>query len=218
MAFNNVPVNGWPQIKDLEKLDAIAQQIENMPTFTSNDKAFLEALPAYPSEDGKKALVATTSSGNTSLNYEEISDLPADPETDGVRVLTATTSSGDTVKSWETPQTGENIVYSTTPVECGTWVDNRKVKRVCIPFNTVDNATATISLASYNIDIAWCIGCFVKETKYGTNNIAFTPLYDSSNDSFHFQYVASTNSLSVVCGGEKQGSGYVILEYVEKTV
>ena len=42
MAFNNVPVNGWPQIKDLEKLDAIAQQIENMPTYTSADRAFLD--------------------------------------------------------------------------------------------------------------------------------------------------------------------------------
>lgn len=71
MGFNNVPVNGWPQIKDLEKLDAIAKQIEDMPTFTSNDKAFLADLPAYPDTDGTKVLTATTSSGETSLSYEE---------------------------------------------------------------------------------------------------------------------------------------------------
>lgn len=56
----------------LKSLDAIASAIEGLPTFTSNDRAFLEELPAFPSEDGKKALVATTESGTTSLNYEEI--------------------------------------------------------------------------------------------------------------------------------------------------
>lgn len=70
MAFNNVPVNGWPQIKDLEKLDDIAQQIENMPTFTSDDKAFLEDLPSYPDTDGKKVLTATTTSKTTVLSWE----------------------------------------------------------------------------------------------------------------------------------------------------
>lgn len=72
MPFNNVPTNGWPQIKDLEKLDALAKSIENMPTFTSNDKAFLEDLPGYPDTDGKRVLTATTSEGETSLSYEEM--------------------------------------------------------------------------------------------------------------------------------------------------
>lgn len=130
MAFNNVPVNGWPQIKDLEKLDAVAQQIADMPTFTSNDRAFLEDLPAYPTEDGAKVLTATTSSGGTSLSYEEIPDeLPADPQADGVRVLTATTSSGETTKSWEVLQAGENQDFSTSPVEIGKWTDGSKLYR-----------------------------------------------------------------------------------------
>lgn len=104
MAFHNVPANGWPQIKDLEKLDALAKQIDNMPTFTSNDKAFLADLPAYPVTDGKKVLTATTDSGNTELSYGEIpAELPADPVSDGVKVLTATTESGETVLSWEEP-------------------------------------------------------------------------------------------------------------------
>lgn len=42
MPFNNIPINGWPQIKDLEKLDALAKQIENMPSYTSTDRAFLD--------------------------------------------------------------------------------------------------------------------------------------------------------------------------------
>lgn len=71
MAFNNVPVNGWPQIKDLEKLDAVAKQIADMPTFTSNDRAFLADLPPYPDTDGTRVLTATTANGETALSYEE---------------------------------------------------------------------------------------------------------------------------------------------------
>lgn len=57
----------------LKALDAVAQQIENLPTFTSNDRAFLEELPAFPSEDGSKVLTATTSDGETTLSYEDAS-------------------------------------------------------------------------------------------------------------------------------------------------
>lgn len=112
----------------LRELDEIAQQISDLPTFTSNDRAFLEELPEFPSADGKKALVATTESGGTSLNYEELSDLPADPETDGERVLTATTLNGETIKSWEIQKSG--TVYSTTETEAGTWYGKKLYRRV----------------------------------------------------------------------------------------
>lgn len=56
----------------LAQLNEIAQQIEDIPTFTSNDRAFLEELPGFPATDGKKVLTATTESGETSLQYEEM--------------------------------------------------------------------------------------------------------------------------------------------------
>lgn len=56
----------------LAQLDEIAQQIEDMPTFTSNNRSFLEELPEFPAENGKKVLTATTESGETSLAYEEV--------------------------------------------------------------------------------------------------------------------------------------------------
>lgn len=141
--FNNVPANGWPQLKDLEKLDAIASQIENMPTFTSDDKAFLEDLPAYPETDGTKMLTATTTSGNTSLSYEDIpEELPADPETDGTRILTATTSSGTTVKSWEAYQSMPN--YSTTEQATGQkWIDGKDIYFKTYEIVALPNATTT---------------------------------------------------------------------------
>lgn len=112
----------------LKALDAVAQQIENLPTFTSNDRAFLEELPAFPSEDGKKVLTATTESGATSLSYDEIpNELPADPATDGTKVLTATTTSGETVLSWEDPASG-GLNYSTTEQDTGLkWINNKNI-------------------------------------------------------------------------------------------
>jgi len=83
----------------LAQLNEIAQKVDDMPTFTSNDRAFLEELPGFPATDGKKVLTATTESGETSLAYEEV-------------------------------ESGENQVYSTTPVKVGTWIDNRGIYRV----------------------------------------------------------------------------------------
>lgn len=133
MPFNNVPANGWPQIKDLEKLDALAKQIEDMPTFTSDDREWLNEweaklpeLPADPEADGVKILKATTTSGETTKSWGD-PELPADPETDGVKVLTATTTSGETVKSWEDPESG-NINYSTTEQNTGIkWIDGKDI-------------------------------------------------------------------------------------------
>lgn len=115
-------------VEKLKELDELAQKVIDMPTFTSNDRAFLEELPAFPEVDGKKALVATTESGDTSLNYEELSDLPADPESDGERVLKATTTNGVTIKSWGTLTSG--TVYSTTETEAGTWYGKKLFRRV----------------------------------------------------------------------------------------
>ena len=56
----------------LAQLNEIAQKVDDMPTFTSDDRAFLAGLPGFPTEDGKKVLTATTESGETSLDYEEV--------------------------------------------------------------------------------------------------------------------------------------------------
>lgn len=136
MSFNNVPINGWPQIKDLEKLNAIASQIENMPTFTSDDRAFLEDLPSYPDTDGTKMLTATTTEGNTSLSYEDIpEELPTFPQSDGEKVLTATTTIGETVLSWESKSSAIN--YSTTEQATGQkWIDGKDIYCKVVEFET----------------------------------------------------------------------------------
>lgn len=129
----------------LKALDAIAKQIENLPTFTSNDRAFLEELPAFPIVDGRKVLTATTESGDTSLSYDEIqNELPADPVADGVKVLTATTTSGETVLSWEEPESGV-VDYSTTEQNTGRkWIDGKDIYSKVIDFEsniTIPNNT-----------------------------------------------------------------------------
>ena len=141
-----IPPNGFPNVPSFADLDAIAKQIENMPTFTSDDRAFLSDLPSYPSEDGTKVLTATTTSGETSLSYEEVeNELPTNPSEDGTKVLTATTTSGETVLSWGTIETGENVEYSTTEKEIGTW-NGEKLYRRTFTF------TATGS-SQYNVEL-----------------------------------------------------------------
>ena len=191
MGFNNVPVNGWPQIKDLERLDKLAKQIEGMPTFTSNDREWLDQWE------------------------NKLPELPADPETDGVKVLTATTESGETVKSWEEQQAGENQVYSTTPVTIGKWIDNRDLKRVVLPFDAT-SGSASIDVTSLNIDYAFCAGCFCQEEIYQTYNLAITSLYNSNDDKFTFQLNGARTAINVSAGNEKKGHGAIVLCYVEK--
>lgn len=73
MSFNTYPQNPFPSNSGLfEKLDEVAKAIDNMPTFTSDDRAFLEELPPFPNDDGTKVLTAITESGETSLSYEEV--------------------------------------------------------------------------------------------------------------------------------------------------
>lgn len=191
MAFNNVPANGWPQIKDLEKLDAIAQQIEDMPTFSSTDRAWLDEWES------------------------KLPELPADPETDGVKVLTATTENGETVKSWEPQQAGVNLVFSTTPVTIGKWIDDKDLKMVVLPFDAT-NGSASIDITSLNIDSAFCAGCFCQEEIYQTYNLAITPLFNSGDDKFSFQVNGARTAILVTAGNEKKGHGAIILCYTEK--
>lgn len=128
MAFNNVPVNGWPQIKKLEELDAIAKKVDNMPVFSSTDRDWLDEWES------------------------KLPELPADPETDGVKVLTATTESGETTKSWEEPESS-TWDYSASEVDTGQkWVDGNNI--YCKVYNNVQlsNGTDVILDANFGTD------------------------------------------------------------------
>ena len=128
MAFNNVPVNGWPQIKKLEELDAIAKKIDNMPTFSSTDRDWLDEWE------------------------NKLPELPADPETNGVKVLTATTESGETVKSWEEPESG-TWNYSTDEVNTGQkWIDGKDI--YAKTFSSSSSFTIGIDWTATGLEIA----------------------------------------------------------------
>lgn len=117
MAFNNVPVNGWPQIKKLEELDVIAKKVDGMPVFSSTDRDWLDEWES------------------------KLPELPADPETDGVKVLTATTESGETTKSWEEPESS-TWDYSTSEVDTGQkWIDGKDI--FCKVYNNIQLTNST---------------------------------------------------------------------------
>lgn len=210
--YNNVPVNGWPQIKDLEKLDALAKSIENMPTFTSNDKAFLEELPAFPVADGKKVLTATTSEGATALAYEKIPDeLPEDPQTDGRKVLTATTNEGSTILSWEElEEAGET--YSATPVKIGTWIGADLYRKVVDTGALTNNVDKAIASGLTNENVVRMYG-FAKDANgvtlpipYGDGVAVLSPYYDPATHTIN--YVIKSNLSGYT-------SSYCVLEYTQ---
>lgn len=62
MSFNNIPVNGWPQLKELDEL---ARKVGNIPTFTSSDKEALEGLIS-----NAQALIAVAEDGAAGLPFD----------------------------------------------------------------------------------------------------------------------------------------------------
>lgn len=163
----------------LAQLNEIAQKVDNMPTFTSNDRAFLEDLPGYPAVDGKKVLTATTESGETSLSYEEV-------------------------------ESGENQVYSTTPVTFGTWIDGKDLKRVVYqpssPVVVANNDWTNIGMSASGIGILLGITGIAPDgacgamvgTKDNGNIICLASRHDGAFTAAAFvvEYVAQVNNRS----------------------
>lgn len=96
MEAYQVHFEGKTVAEKLKELNLVAQQVADLPTFTSDDRIFLEAVPAMPTEEGKTVLTATTDDhGNTDLTYET-----PDVEGDDIAPLfddTAAYSEGDLV-------------------------------------------------------------------------------------------------------------------------
>lgn len=196
MAFNNVPANGWPQIKDLEKLDAIAKQIEDMPTFSSSDRDWLDEWE------------------------DKLPELPDDPETDGVKVLTATTLSGETVKSWEEPESG-NVDYSTSEVDTGIrWTDGKTIYRRVVNIGALpDSSTKTITLG-LTIDTLIRLQGSVKAGNSGFLPLPYTT-FDGSTSYATWVSIDNNGDLVVTDNGPFGTAGYngiCIIEYTKVTV
>lgn len=65
-------------MQKLKELDELAQKVEDMPVYTSTDRAWLDEweqklpeLPEMPTEDGETVLKATTTEGETVLSWGE---------------------------------------------------------------------------------------------------------------------------------------------------
>lgn len=206
-----IPPNGFPNVPSFADLDAIAKQIENMPTFTSDDRAFLSDLPSYPSEDGTKVLTATTTSGETSLSYEEVeNELPINPSEDGTKVLTATTTSGETVLSWGDIS---NSNYSTIEQKTGKkWIDGRDVYFCTFDFSSSPVAVVYNNWTSLGVSIPNCEILLKCDATNGVTNLSASGIEfevkSSENYGLYAEYNQNLNLRSIK---------FLICEYV-KTV
>lgn len=120
MEAYQIHCGGKSLAEKLTELDAIAQQVGDLPTFTSDDRAFLEEVPAFPSEDGEKFLKATTADGETELSYSSI-EIP-----EGFTIKKKDyTGDGETTKTidfgTETPKMIIQIVTDPAVEQTGDW-------------------------------------------------------------------------------------------------
>lgn len=170
----------------LKALDALAQQIEDMPAYTSSDRAWLDEWES------------------------KLPELPEDPETDGVKVLTATTTSGETVKSWEEPESGGGVDYSTTEHTTGQkWIDGKEIYSITKPVSAmVANASQDITLT--NVDNF--ITAFGLSTE-GTP-IPYTDTVPAGNIGW---YYAGNSTVKIITSTSRTISGGYITCFYTKT-
>ena len=113
MAFNNIPVNGWPQIKGIEN-------IKDIPDMQSDISTLKTTVG-----DSSSGLVKTVTDQGTAIT--------------GLQTVVGDETSG-LVKDVNGLILGGN--FSTTPVKIGKW-DNEDLYRVIAPTGYLGNATET---------------------------------------------------------------------------
>ena len=116
MSFNSIPVNGWPQLKELDEL---ARKVGSIPTFTSSDKEALEDLIA-----NAQALIDVAENGAAGVPFDN-----TDTDFSSTDVQSA-------IEEAATMGAGGDTEYSTTEVEVGTWLDGSKIYKRSFNFET----------------------------------------------------------------------------------
>ena len=122
----------------LAQLNEIAQKVDDMPVYTSTDRAWLDEweeklpeLPSMPTEDGETVLKATTEDGATTLSWGEAeSTLPiysSTPQKIGVYVDSSNVSH-DLYRKVVRFTTGEDVRVEVLPfATTNIWLESGKV-------------------------------------------------------------------------------------------
>ena len=116
MSFNSIPVNGWPQLKELDEL---ARKVGNMPTFTSSDKEAIADLIS-----NAQALIDVAEDGATGVPF------------DNTGTDFTSTDVQAAIEEAATMGAGGDTDYSTTEAEVGTWLDGSKIYKRSFNFET----------------------------------------------------------------------------------
>lgn len=106
MSFNTIPVNGWPQLKELQEL---AEKVGNIPTFTSSDKEAIEDLIS-----NAQALISVAEDGAAGVAFDNTG---TDFESTNVQGAIE-----------EAASMGGGVSYSTTETDTGKkWIDDSAI-------------------------------------------------------------------------------------------
>lgn len=117
MSFNTIPVNGWPQLKELQEL---AEKVGNIPTFTSSDKEAIEDLIS-----NAQALISVAEDGAAGVPFDNTDTDFTSTDVQAAIEEAATMGGG-----------GGDADYSETEAEVGTWIDGSKIYKRTFHFET----------------------------------------------------------------------------------
>ena len=153
MSFNSVPVNGWPQLKELDEL---AQKVGALPTFTSSDKEAIEDLIA-----NAQSLISVAEDGAAGVPFDNTGTDFNSTDVQGAIEEAATMGAG-------------GVNYSTDEVETGkTWYNGDKIYgRLFILEETVTpNSTNASAWKSTGVPTTMIANLVDYTFYYVTNNI-----------------------------------------------
>ena len=119
MSFNTIPVNGWPQLKELQEL---AEKVGNIPTFTSSDKEAIEDLIS-----NAQALISVAEDGAEGVPFDNTG---TDFESTNVQ------------GAIEEAATMGGFQYDTSPVNTGRkWIDGSDIYVKVVNFGALPDST-----------------------------------------------------------------------------
>lgn len=159
MSFNSIPVNGWPQLKELDEL---ARKVGNIPTFTSSDKEAIEDLIS-----NAQALLAVAEDGAAGVPFDN----------------TGTDFNSTDVQGAieEAASMGGGINYSTNEINTGLlWIDGNPIYQRVFEFETALTVGAS-SWVSTEITIN-NIGRIIRADSMYTNFTYYPIMADYYND------------------------------------
>lgn len=228
MAFNNVPINGWPQLKNLGTGEGTTDyaDLENKPQINSvtlsGNKSLTDigAAAAADVSDIQDLIPSDASTTNLLATADNIpgvatTSVPGIVQPDGTTITIA-----DGVIS-AVGGSGSGESYSTTETQIGTWIDGSPIYRKVVDIGALPNNTQKYVNAGINTNIR-IINLWGMSYTAGGSQIMLPYVSDSLTYMIAIQYnsisaAANPDSIYVTTHYDYTSfsTTYAVIEYIK---